>query len=79
LSADLRPGGHAGVDHRLGASHFTAIGAFSDAVVAYFNWSSKRYDHMPIDEQVEVLSMVGDITIHRDRPNVHAQVVLGKL
>src|SRR5438093_11643401 len=48
------------VEHRLGASHFTAIGAFSHAVVAYFDWSSKRYQHIPIDEQVEVLSMVGD-------------------
>ena len=66
------------VDHRLGASHFTAIGAFSRAVVAYFDWSSKRYQHIPIEEQVEVLSMVGDITIDRDRPNVHAHVVVGK-
>jgi predicted DNA-binding protein with PD1-like motif len=66
------------VEHRLGASHFTAIGAFASAVVAYFNWSSKHYDHIAIDEQVEVLSMVGDISIHRDRPNVHAHVVLGK-
>src|SRR5438093_13714118 len=63
------------VEHRLGASHFTAIGAFSRAVVAYFDWSSKRYQHIPIEEQVEVLSMVGDITIDRDRPNVHAHVV----
>ena len=66
------------VEHRLGASHFTAIGAFSRAVVAYFDWSSKRYEHIPIEEQVEVLSMVGDITIQRDHPNVHAHVVLGK-
>jgi hypothetical protein len=66
------------VEHRLGGSHFTAIGAFSSAVVAYFDWSSKRYRHIPIEEQVEVLSMIGDITIRRDTPNVHAHIVLGK-
>jgi predicted DNA-binding protein with PD1-like motif len=66
------------VEHRLGGSHFTAIGAFSSVVVAYFDWSSKRYQHIPIDEQVEVLSMIGDITIHHDKPAVHAHVVLGK-
>ena len=66
------------VEHRLGGSHFTAIGAFSSAVVAYFDWSSKRYQHIPIDEQVEVLSMIGDITIHHDKPAVHSHVVLGK-
>jgi predicted DNA-binding protein with PD1-like motif len=66
------------VEHRLGTSHFTAIGAFSRAVVAYFDWSTKRYHHVAIDEQVEVLSLVGDIVIERERPNVHAHVVLGK-
>jgi predicted DNA-binding protein with PD1-like motif len=66
------------VEHRLGGSYFTAIGAFSSAVVAYFDWSSKRYRHIPIEGQVEVLSMIGDITIRHDKPNVHAHVVLGK-
>ena len=51
------------VEHRLSASHFTAIGAFSRVVVAYFDWASKRYQNISIDEQVEVLSFVGDITI----------------
>jgi len=64
--------------HRLGASHFTAIGAFSHAVVAYFEWTSKQYRQIRIDEQVEVLSMVGDITLDENQPKVHAHVVLGK-
>jgi hypothetical protein len=63
---------------RLGASHFTAIGAFSKAVVAYFDWSAKEYRHVAIDEQVEVLSLAGDITIEEDKPKVHAHAVLGK-
>ena len=65
-------------EHRLGASHFTAIGAFSKAVVAYFDWTSKQYRHIAIDEQVEVLSLAGDITTEDDKPKVHAHVVLGK-
>ena len=66
------------VEHRLGASHFTAIGAFSRAVVAYFDWKTKQYRHVEIDEQVEVLSLIGDIMIERDLPKVHGHVVLGK-
>jgi hypothetical protein len=65
-------------EHRLGGSHFTAIGAFSSAVVAYFDWSSKDYRHVRIDEQVEVLSLVGDVTVENDKPKVHAHVVVGK-
>jgi len=66
------------IEHRLGASHFTAIGAFSTAIVGYFDYDAKRYHHIAINEQVEVLSMIGDITIRGDQPNVHAHVVLGK-
>jgi uncharacterized protein len=70
--------GRFAVEHRLGGSHFTAIGAFARAVVAYFDWTVKQYRHIEINEQVEVLSLVGDIVIERDRPRVHGHVVLGK-
>jgi predicted DNA-binding protein with PD1-like motif len=33
----------------LRGSHFTAIGAFSRAIVAYFDWSSKQYRHIAIE------------------------------
>jgi predicted DNA-binding protein with PD1-like motif len=62
----------------LGGSHFTAIGAFSEAVVAYFDWPSKQYRRISIPEQVEVLSLVGDVAIENGEPKVHAHVVLGK-
>src|SRR5207244_725635 len=65
-------------DQHLSASHFTAIGALSRAVVAYFEWSSKQYRHIAIGEQVEVLSLIGDITIDDGKPKLHAHVVLGK-
>ena len=65
-------------ERRLGGSHFTAIGAFSRAIVAYFDWPSKQYRQIAIDEQVEVLSLVGDVTVEKGKPKVHAHVVLGK-
>lgn len=66
------------VENRLRASQFSAIGAFERAVVAYFEWASKQYQHIPINEQVEVLSLAGDITLENQQPKVHAHVVLGK-
>lgn len=65
-------------EQRLKASQFSAIGAFERAVVAYFDWTSKEYQKIPIAEQVEVLSLNGDITIDQGKPKVHAHVVLGK-
>jgi uncharacterized protein len=65
-------------EHHLQGSHFTAIGAFSRVVVAYFDWSSKKYLNLRIDAQVEVLSLVGDISMDDGKPRVHAHVVVGK-
>jgi predicted DNA-binding protein with PD1-like motif len=64
-------------DQRLSASQFSAIGAFSDAVVAFFDWTTKQYRRSPITEQVEVLSLLGDVTFDGDARTVHAHVVIG--
>lgn len=66
-------------EHRPRSAHFTAIGAFSDAVLAYFDWETKQYQDIPVKEQVEVLTLSGDIAWKEDgEPVVHAHVVLGR-
>ena len=65
-------------EHRIGAARFTALGAFSEAVVAYFDWEKKDYVRHPIREQVEVLALVGDVALAEGKPKIHAHVVLGK-
>jgi len=62
----------------ISAAHFTAIGAFSDAVLAYFDWQSKQYKDIPIAEQVEVLALTGDVALKDGKPRIHAHVVLGR-
>lgn len=65
-------------ERQLKATQFTAIGAFSRVVVAYFDWTTKKYRNIPIGEQVEVLSLIGDISVEDGKPKVHAHVVVGK-
>ncbi|MGB3305356.1 MAG: PPC domain-containing DNA-binding protein [Thermomicrobiales bacterium] len=65
-------------EQHLDASHFTAIGAFSDATLGFFDIDMKHYRKNPVREQVEVLSLVGDISLDpQGQPQVHAHVVLG--
>ena len=64
--------------HQLSSARFTAIGAFSQATLGYFDWQKKAYDRIPVDEQVEVLSLVGDVALDRGQPKIHAHVVVGK-
>ncbi|MBX6311738.1 MAG: DNA-binding protein [Isosphaeraceae bacterium] len=62
----------------LGASQFTAIGAFQDVTLGYFDWEKKDYKKIPVQEQVEVLSLIGDIALKDGEPKVHAHVVVGR-
>jgi len=64
--------------NRLADSRFTAIGGFSSVVLGYFEWQTKQFKKVSIDEQVEVLVLAGDITCEGDEPRVHAHVVVGK-
>lgn len=62
----------------LGAAHFTAIGAFRELTLGYFDWETKQYQKIPLREQVEVLSLVGNIVVGDGGPKLHAHVVVGK-
>jgi predicted DNA-binding protein with PD1-like motif len=61
----------------IGAAHFTAIGALSDVVLGYFDRGRKDYKKIPLREQVEVLSLVGDIALDGGKPKLHAHIVVG--
>jgi len=66
-------------NERVGAAQATAIGALSRAKLAYFDWDSKQYRPIPVNEQVEVASLVGDIAIGPDgKSSVHVHAVLGR-
>ena len=63
---------------RVTGARFTAIGAFSQVVLGYFEWDRKDYKRIRVQEQVEVLSLVGNIALKGSEPTLHAHVVVGK-
>jgi len=66
-------------EQRLAGSHFSAIGACRAVTLGYFEWEARQYRPIPIEEQVEILSLVGDVSLAPDgQPQVHAHVVVGK-
>lgn len=63
----------------LGGSSFKAIGALSHAKLGWFNWETKKYEPAAIlNEQIELLSMIGDIALKDGEPQVHAHLVIGR-
>lgn len=66
-------------EERLDAARLTGIGAFCSVVVGFFDLERRDYERIGIDEQVEVISLVGDIALGPDgAPQLHMHVVLGK-
>jgi hypothetical protein len=64
---------------KLTAASFSAIGALQNAELGYFDWEQKRYLPIPVEGQVEVASLTGDIAQSPDgNPAIHIHVVLGK-
>jgi predicted DNA-binding protein with PD1-like motif len=58
---------------------FVALGAFAKATVAYFDWPAKKYRDIPVEEQVEVITLVGDIVPdEKGKASLHAHIVLGR-
>jgi hypothetical protein len=62
--------------NKVGSASFTAIGAFSDGTVAWFDGNRKEYKLIPIKEQVELISMTGDIALSGEQPVVHTHVAV---
>ena len=66
-------------EHALSGSRFTAIGALRDVTLGYWQPDRKEYRRIPVGEQVEVLSLGGNIAIGPDgAPKLHAHIVVGK-
>ena len=66
-------------DERLAAAQVSAIGAFETATLAFFDWETKRYEKIPVQEQTEVLSLAGDISLdEQGGPKLHLHAVLGR-
>jgi hypothetical protein len=64
---------------RLGGAHFSAIGALSEVTLGFWDGSAREYRRIPVHEQVEVLSLSGNVAMTSEgEPKVHAHLVVGK-
>ncbi|HET6625869.1 MAG TPA: PPC domain-containing DNA-binding protein [Nocardioidaceae bacterium] len=65
-------------DESLAAASLTAIGAVSAATLGWYDLDAQEYREIPVREQAEVLSLVGDVVRGPDGgPAVHCHGVLG--
>lgn len=65
--------------HEIRASHLSGIGAFRRAVIAYYQRDKKDYDRIPVEEQVELTSLLGNTSVDgKGDMKIHIHVNLGR-
>jgi uncharacterized protein len=62
---------------QLEAAQITAVGAFEHATVGWFDRAARDYRRIHVDQQCELLSLIGDVAEGGDGPVLHMHVVLG--
>jgi uncharacterized protein len=62
----------------LASAHFTGIGAFEHLIFGFFERERRDYKKIEVDEQVELLSFIGNITLYENELKIHAHVVVSK-
>jgi uncharacterized protein len=66
-------------EQNLSAASFKAVGALSSVRLGWLSWETKQYEPaVTLDEQVELLSLIGDVALKDGEPAVHAHAVIGK-
>jgi predicted DNA-binding protein with PD1-like motif len=67
------------VEKKLSGSSFKAIGALSGAKLGWFNWETKQYEvAVELNEQIELLSLIGDVALENSEPRIHAHMIVGR-
>lgn len=62
----------------LSAASLSGIGAFSAVTLGFFDRGRRDYARRVIREQVEVVSLVGNVALDQGEPRVHAHAVVAR-
>jgi uncharacterized protein len=65
-------------DAGITAASLTAIGAFENATVGWFDFEKKTYKKIEVAQQCEVVSAIGDVAVGDDgKASLHVHIVVG--
>jgi predicted DNA-binding protein with PD1-like motif len=64
------------VEEGIHTGMFSVLGALTQAEIAFYDQESHEYSKLPVDENTELVSCTGNVSIREGKPFVHAHVVL---
>ncbi len=66
------------VENRIGAGVFEGIGSLNTVKLGHYDFHTKNYKFEVFSEDLEILSLSGNIATMNKAPSPHAHVTLGK-
>jgi len=64
------------VDEGIHTGTFSVLGALTQAEIAFYDQESHEYSKLPVEENTELVSCTGNVSIREGKPFVHVHVVL---
>jgi|SRR5579875_1971241 len=64
-------------DERIFGAYFMAFGAFSRVQLRYFDVATRQYRNNEVDRQVEVVSLLGNVSLSDGKPMIHMHATVG--
>jgi uncharacterized protein len=65
------------IAERIESATLYGLGGFHRTTLAYYDMEEKRYLPIEVNEQVEVLSFIGNVARYQEKPRLHAHCVVG--
>ena len=65
-------------EQKISGASVMGIGGFHDVTLAFFDLQKKEYMPIPIHEQVEVMSLLGNIGRQQAETKLHLHCIVGK-
>jgi hypothetical protein len=65
-------------EQEIGYASMTGLGAVNSARVSYWHAESREYEPHELNEQMEVVSLIGNVTIKDGEPFTHIHITLGR-
>ncbi len=65
------------VEENINCARVEVIGAVEKAVISYFNQDKKVYEDRELNEHLEIISCLGNLSIRDGKPAAHLHINLG--
>jgi predicted DNA-binding protein with PD1-like motif len=66
------------IKNKISNASFSGIGATNNLTVGSFDLKNRRYIDKTFNEPLEILSLVGNISLVNKKPFAHAHIIAGK-